>query len=147
MKDYGIEYNEKLINMYKDFQKDRPYFSDGALRTYPEEFCRLYEPSILDEDCYSEELLKEAKDYSDTAVVVVGRVAGESNDCPKKQYKQTTKGGDIQEDDSRTYLDLSTEEEELLKYAGENFDNVIVLVNSTNLMTLGAVESTPMSFS
>lgn len=143
LKDYGIEYNEKLINMYKDFQKDRPYFSDGALHTYPEEFCRLYEPSISDEDYYSEELLKEAKDYSDTAIVVVGRVAGESNDCPKKQYKQTTKGGDIQEDDSRTYLDLSTEEEELLKYAGENFDNVIVLVNSTNLMTLGAVESTP----
>lgn len=143
LEDAGISYNEDLIDMYRDFQSSRPYASDGALHTYPSEFCRLYEPSVSDTDYYSEELLSQAEEYSDTAIVVIGRHTGESNDCPKVQYKQTEKGGDIVTDETRTYLDLSAEEEELLTYAGETYDNVIVVVNSTNQMTLGAVESTP----
>lgn len=143
LKNYGVEYNSALIEMYENFQAERPYFSEGALHTYAAEFCRLYEPSVSDENYYSQELLEEAENFSDTAIVVIGRVAGESNDCPKVQYKQTTKDGAIQEDASRTYLDLSTEEEELLRYVGEHYENVVVLVNATNQMTLGAIERIP----
>ena len=141
LEDYGISYNSSLIEMYTDFQSERPYYSDGSLSTYSSEFCRLYEPSVSDTDYYTEELLEEALAYSDTAIVVIGRVAGESDDCPKAQYKQTTKDGDIIVDETRTYLDLSTEEEELLEYVAANFENVIVIINSTNQMALGAIES------
>lgn len=143
LKEKGISYNEDLIKMYTGFQKERPNFSTGALHTYPKDFCSLYEPSVSDAGYYTEELLSGAQDFSDTAIVVFGRVGGESNDAPKVQYKQVTKGGEMVVDDSRTYLDLSTEEEALLTYVGEHFENVIVLVNSTNQMALGAVESTP----
>lgn len=143
LRDYGVSYNEDLTKMYQDFLGERPNKSSGALNSYPEELCRLYEPSISDVNYYTQALLDGAKTYSDTALVVLGRFTGESNDCPTVQYKQTTRSGDIIEDTSRTYLNLSSEEEELLAYVGENFENVIVLVNTTNTIALGPIETIP----
>ena len=71
---------------------------------------------------------------------MIGRFAGESNDCPKVQYKQTKKGGEITEDPNRTYLDLSKEEEDLLRYLGVSYKNVILVLNTGNVMALGAIE-------
>ncbi|MCI2048050.1 MAG: glycoside hydrolase family 3 C-terminal domain-containing protein [Faecalibacterium sp.] len=141
----GISYNSALTDMYRDFCGARAYASNavGTLNSYPEQSCRLYEPAITDAACYSTELLAQAKAYSDTAIVVIGRFAGESNDCPKTQYKQVEKSGPIVTDTARTYLDLSAEEEALLAYVGQNYQNVIVLVNAPNTMALGAVETTP----
>ena len=139
---YGIEYNTELTDMYEAFQDDREY--TGTLGSFPEESARLYEPSISDTDYYTESMLANALDYSDTAIVVIGRLAGgESNDVPKQQYKRTTKNGDIIVDETRTTLDLSTEELELLEYCGENYENVIVILNTTNTMAVGEIETIP----
>lgn len=141
LSDYGVEYNTQLTDMYKRFLDNRPYADKGALHSYNYEFSRIYEPSIDDGDYYSSQLLAEAKSFSDTAIVVLGRVSGESNDCPKSQYKQVKSNGKIIVDDTRTYLEISTEEQALLEYVGQNFDKVIVLVNSTNTLELGFVDS------
>lgn len=143
LKDYGISYNEDLIKMYRDFLGERPYVSEGSLGSWPEQLGRLYEPSVSDGNYYTDALLASAKEYSDTAIMVLGRFTGESNDCPNVQYRQTVKNGEVIEDSSRTYLDLSPEEEELLVYLGENYENVVVLVNTTNALALGALETTP----
>lgn len=147
LEDYGIGYNTELTDMYEEFMAERPYAN--ALSTYSTQMCRLYEPSIHDTKYYTEKMLADAQEYSDTAVVVLGRYCGESNDCPKTQYKisrtedGTYEESDIVTDDSRTYLDISTEEEELLTYCGQQFKNVIVVVNYTNAMTLGFLETIP----
>ena len=141
LKSYGIETNEDLTEMYEDFQGGREYTS--TLNSWPKDSCRLYEPSIADEDYYTENLLADAKEFSDTAIVVLGRISGESNDATQIQYKRVEKDGDIVEDESRTYLDLSTEEIDLLTYVGENYENVVVVLNTTNLLTLGALETIP----
>lgn len=137
----GVEYNTELTSMYQGFYGERAYKSAGALNSHASEFCRLYEPSIYDKDCYSEALLTNAEKYSDTAIVVIGRVTGESIDCPTTQYKVNTRGGDVKVDVTRTYLELSSEEEALLRYVGSHYEHVCVLVNSTNTMELGEVES------
>lgn len=141
----GIAYNTELTEMYKAFQPERPYASNaqGTLNSYPEQSCRLYEPSISDTSCYTQEMLDNAKAFSNTAIVVISRFTGESNDCPQVQYKQVTKGGEIVTDETRTYLDLSTEEEELLTYVGQNYENVVVLLNTGNVMAVGAIERIP----
>ena len=84
---YGVAYNHSLSEMYRAFQPERPYASNtvGTLNSYPEQSCRLYEPAIGDPSCYSDALLREAEAYSDTALVVLSRFAGESNDCPQVQ--------------------------------------------------------------
>ena len=143
LSDYGIEYNQALIDMYNNFADSRGFDSviRASLNSRPEETARLYEPSVSDTNYYSEKLLDDAKSYSDTAFVVFGRLNGESNDATQKQYKVTSSGGDIVEDDSRTQLELSTEEEELLNYVAENYDKVIVVFNTGNVMELGQIAS------
>ena len=148
LEEYGVSYNKELTDMYESFMAERPFAN--ALATYSTQMSRLYEPSINDTSYYSEKMLADAKKYSDTAFVVLGRYSGESNDCPKTQYKITKtsdegtyKESEVITDDSRTYLDISTEEEELLKYCGENYENVVVVVNYTNALTLGFLETIP----
>ena len=117
-KESGISYNEELTRMYQDFQPKRQKTS--TLESWPEETCRLYEPDISDREYYTEDLLKNAKEYSDTAIMVVGSFS-ESSDCPQVQYKKVKKNGQLLRDKRRSYLDLSTEEEGILKYLGENY--------------------------
>lgn len=141
LNDAGIETNTELTAMYQDFHAagKRP----KTLSSKPEESSVLYEPSIADRTCYTDELLQNAQDFSDTAIVVLQRYAGESNDMPLVQYKVSEKNGSVETDASRTSLDLSTEEEALLAYVGATYKNVIVVVNSANAMALGALDSTP----
>jgi beta-glucosidase len=136
---YGIETNTALSEMYEAFQSEREYTS--TLHSWPEQSCRLYEPSIQDTEYYTEELLAEAEQFSDTAIVVIGRISGESNDATQTQYKCVSSKDEIVEDATRTYLDLSTEEMELLTYVGATYQNVVVLLNVANVMTLGALET------
>lgn len=141
LNDAGIETNTELSAMYQDFHVagKRP----KTLSSKPEESSVLFEPSIADRTCYTEELLRDARVFSDTAIVVLQRYAGESNDMPLVQYKVNEKNGSVVTDATRTSLDLSTEEEALLAYVGATYENVIVVVNSANPMALGALESTP----
>lgn len=138
---YGIQYNPDLAAMYRSFQDGREYTS--TLNSWPEQSCRLYEPDIRDTDYYTETLLADALAFSDTAIVVIGRLAGESNDCTLQQYKRLKAGGDIVVDASRGYLELSAEELALLAYVGAHYENVIVLLNTGNVMALGALETIP----
>lgn len=138
---YGIETNTALTDMYKDFRSGREYVR--TLNSWPEQSCRLYEPSVSNTNYYSEALLADAKAFSDTAIVVFGRISGESNDATQSQYKLLEKDGQIVVDESRTYLDLSAEEIELLTYVGANYENVVVVLNTANVMTLGQVETVP----
>ncbi len=163
LKEYGVEYNEELINMYESFRPNREFSingshagtatagnpnDSGSLHSFNYEFSRLYEPSIDDGSFYTDTMLKNAEAFSDTAIVVIGRVSGESNDSPAVQYKQTSgknkSTGMLSSDkidDTRTYLEISTEEEALLGYVGKNYENVIVLINSTNVMELGFMDT------
>ena len=136
----GIEYNTELIDMYKRFCGSRPFHtaSQGTLHASDYEYYRIIEPDI--EKDYTEEMLANAEAFSTTAIVVITRDAGESTDAPKVQYKGNSTSTRI-DDETRTYLEISTEEEALLEYVGSTFENVIVLINSTNTMELGFLES------
>ncbi|NMM94770.1 glycoside hydrolase family 3 N-terminal domain-containing protein [Bifidobacterium oedipodis] len=139
--DYGIATNTALTDMYRQFQDGREYTK--TLGSRPEQSARLYEPSISDTRYYSQKLLDDAQSFSDTALVVIGRFAGESNDMPRQQYKRVAQGSDIVVDETRTSLQLSTEEEELLTYVGEHYDHVVVVLNTGNVMAIGQIETIP----
>ena len=143
LEERGIQYNTQLADMYRGFHGERAYRSAGALNSHASEFCRLYEPSVRDKTCYPDDLLVAAEAYSDTAIVVIGRVSGESIDCPDAQYKVSGRDGAVDLDVTRGYLELSREEEDLLRYVGATYERVVVLVNSTNTMELGELETIP----
>ena len=135
---YGVTYNTNLISMYRKFAA--PFGDIGSIGTNFDAFYRLAEPNITDTNYYSTALLNEAKSFSDTAFVVIGRHAGETEDPTRVQYKVNTSPAI---DTSRHYLEISTEEEAMLKYVGENYENVIVIINSTNTMELDFVDTIP----
>lgn len=143
LEERGVAYNTQLTDMYRGFHGERAYRSAGALNSHDTEFCRLYEPSVRDRTCYSEDLLTAAEKCSDTAIVVIGRVSGESIDCPSAQYKVSGRDGEVDVDVTRGYLELSREEEDLLRYVSATYERVVVLINSTNTMELGELETIP----
>ena len=87
-------------------------------------------------------ILENAKEFSKTALVVITRLGGEGTDLPFKQIKNDTGtkiyagASDCVIDTTRTYLDISTEEEDKQKMDRENFEKVVVIVNSCNEMNL-----------
>ncbi len=135
---YGVSYNQSLISMYRKFAA--PFGDIGSINNNYDQFYRLAEPSISDKNHYSAALLDEAKNFSDTVFVVIGRHAGETEDPTRVQYKVNA---NTAVDTSRHYLEISTEEEEMLKYVGANYENVIVIINSTNTMELDFVDTIP----
>ncbi len=146
----GFNLNENLINFYTDYGDTRPV-ADVMIG---EADWTLPEPNVSE---YSQELLQQARDFSDTAVVVLARVGGEANDLPTDMtavIDGSYDAGDVFADldstalydDSRnegndwdegdTYLNLTNREEELVDLVCENFENVIIVCNSANAMDL-----------
>ncbi|MCR5693296.1 MAG: glycoside hydrolase family 3 C-terminal domain-containing protein [Bacilli bacterium] len=138
----GIEVNSDLPSFYKNWHGAEG--DANTIFTGLDSYFVIREPS-LEIDTEYQRLYEEAKSYSDTAFFVISRHAGENSDCPHYQNKlssndSTHKSGSTVKDEERTYLEISTEEEYALKKIAADFENVIVVENSTNNMTLDFVK-------
>ncbi len=144
----GIETNTELSDFYTNYKADRPEVGMWA------QDWTLPEPNVSQ---YSDELIANAKAFSDTAMVVITRVGGEGADLPTDMqgvvdgtYKIDTpmtyddtlnEGNDWDAGD--TFLEMSNREEDMLKLVCDNFDNVIVVYNGANPFELGFVNDYP----
>ena len=142
----GIEYNTRLRDMYTDFfaQSATDYGKTwdekrGDISIPGDKKFRLHEPGA---DYYTSDVIENARSFSDTAIVVIGRVGGEGRDLRDYQTKQPQVNDDDTEikDESRHYLELSTEEEEMIKAASAACENVIVVLNTCNTMELNFLD-------
>ena len=79
--------------------------------------------------------LESAAKEAQTAVLVFARVGAEGGDCALDMTGATN--GDA----GKSYLEFQQTELDLIKYAEDNFENVIVLINSSNVMELGQLNS------
>lgn len=132
----GIEYNTELANAYNALPFSRVEGGSFVIEATTEElYDRYYGVTEAGEDFYTEELIDNAVEYSDTAIVVIGRLMGEGNDYSKKQYIST--GEDNEE---RKLLSISEREEYMLEIVTQNFETVIVITNTTNPMEMGFIE-------
>ncbi len=139
----GIEVNQDIPAYYLDWHKAEG--DANTIFTALDTYFVIREPS-LEVDTKYQELYESAKNYSNTAFFVISRHAGENSDCPHYQNKlssnnSTHKSGSTVQDMDRDYLEISTEEEYALRKVAADFDNVIVIENSTNNMTLDFVKN------
>ena len=96
----------------------------------------------------SKKYLDYAKYYSDTAIVTVSRFTGENRGDDQNLADTSTQWHDspwkvqyIDSDaDGRNFCQISVNEEAMIKWCAENFENVIVIVNSGNVMELGLLD-------
>lgn len=136
LEQYGIAVNPELPTYYKKWHR-----AEGDSNTIMASFDSFYqvrEPGLENNTEY-EDIYSNALSYSDTAFMVISRHAGENSDCP--HYQTKVEGQPT--DNERTYLQISTEEEYTLRRLGEDFENVIVIINSTNAMQLDFLEDIP----
>lgn len=136
---YGIQYNKRLYDMYYSYIAPDHQSANLKDGTKIKDLIYLRDPKISDKNYYSDALLSYSKEYSDVAIVVIGRMAGESMN--PSLTTQVKKGPGATNDDTRHYLEISTEEEALLRYCGENFDKVIVLLNMSNPFECGFLDA------
>ncbi len=127
----GIKVNQDLVQFYTDFASERPVVGIG------EQDWTLPEPTV---DSYSGDLMDQAKEYSDTALVVITRVGGEGADIPRDVSQVTYHNNSDEYDDFEAgehYLQLSKTERNMLEMVCDNFDDVVVVYNGANAMELG----------
>lgn len=144
----GFEVNQDLVKFYTDYRETRPTVGMwGQDWTIPE-------PAIEDYD--NAGIFESAKEYSDTAVVVIARSGGEGADLPTSldpAVEDTFKDGGTfgssglrysdQKDDldaSKHYLELTNREQAMIDRVTADYENVVLVVNAANTMELGFVE-------
>ena len=134
----GFSINQKLVDFYNNYGADDPEMS------IQKQSWTLPEPPV---DTYSDELIKSAKEYSDVAVVVLSRKAGEGhNDIPMDVKKAAYDNNSDEYDDfpeGEHYLQLSQTERDMVDMVCSNFDNVIVVYNGANQFELGFADEYP----
>lgn len=134
----GFSINQKLVDFYNNYGADNPEMS------IQKQSWTLPEPPV---DTYSDELIKSAKEYSDVAVVVLSRKAGEGhNDIPMDVKKAAYDNNSDEYDDfpeGEHYLQLSQTERDMVDMVCSNFDNVIVIYNGANQFELGFADEYP----
>lgn len=134
----GFSINQELVDFYNNYGADDPEMS------IQKQSWTLPEPPV---DTYSDELIKSAKEYSDVAVVVLSRKAGEGhNDIPMDVRKAAYDNNSDEYDDfpeGEHYLQLSQTERDMVDMVCSNFDNVIVVYNGANQFELGFADEYP----
>lgn len=128
----GVEINEALAAKYNGLNLNLPDYnsmthSEGMRVTYD-----LYEP---DANFYAQ-VKDNAKEHSDTALVVISRSGGEDGDWSQT----TTYDRDGNKHSDRKYSELSAKEVEMIQWCKENFINVIVLLNLANPIECGFLD-------
>ena len=141
LKKKGVDVFQDLQDYYLSWHKAEG--DSNTIQTSLDNYFVIREPS-LEVDTKYREIYENAKSYTDTAFFVISRHAGENSDCPHYQNKlasdnSTHKSGSTVKDEKRTYLEISEEEEYALRQVAADFENVIVIENSTNNMTLDFV--------
>lgn len=134
-----------LLNKFASFKMEQGVFGPSKVYDNPKSSIVMDNPEAstymigeMPVSQYTTEALDSFKVYGDAAVVTISRPAGEGGDLA-----QDMKGWDDNYEAGQHQLELNKDEKELIALAKENFENVIVLINSSAAMELGILEADP----
>ncbi len=127
-KQAGLQTNTALTKLYTDYRKDRQ-----VVAMFAQDWTLPEVPAAQ----YSGSLMRDAKAYSDQAVVVITRVGGEGADLPTNMkakgitYKSNSKDYDDFKDGEH-FLQLSRTERDMIDLVSKNFNKVTLVYNGAN---------------
>ena len=142
----GYQVNDSLIKMYSDNLSK----VELGVNTMDKLSGMTYYIGEFPQSYYTADITGTYSGFGDAAIVVFGRQGGEGMDfCTDLKASltngETSMSSSVAEtknyEDGQHQLELSFEEKELLRHVEENFDKVIVLINSSNVMELGDLEA------
>ncbi|WP_448060784.1 glycoside hydrolase family 3 N-terminal domain-containing protein [Cellulomonas hominis] len=127
--DAGFDVNPTLW----DFYADGP--GKAYRKTTPDVYGQgEFAVNEVPQSAYTDEVKASYTDYSDAAVVVLGRSGGESGDLAMTP-----------DADGSTYLQLTQDERDLLAAVTDSFDTVVVLLNTQNPLELDFLDEYPVN--
>lgn len=127
----GFKLNTELSDFYTAYRADRP-----EVGMWSQDWT-LPEPTA---ESYTDEMMSAAKEFSNTAMVVITRVGGEGADLPTDVSAVTYTDNSTEYKDFEAgehYLQLSQTEKDMLDLVCSNFDDVVLVYNGANAMELG----------
>lgn len=127
----GFKLNTELSDFYTAYRADRP-----EVGMWSQDWT-LPEPTA---DSYTDEMMNAAKEFSNTAMVIITRVGGEGADLPTDVSAVTYTDNSTEYKDFEVgehYLQLSQTEKDMLDLVCSNFDDVVLVYNGANAMELG----------
>ncbi len=140
LEEAGYECNPTLKSFYDGSDSgsgrpESPTIGSGGVTTG-------FEIGETEIGAYSDAVKSSFSAYSDMALVVISRTCGEAADAPTSmkdsgQSDGKVKGAYSAEDH---YLELDKNEQDLLQMVCENFENVVLVINSNNTMELGFLD-------
>jgi len=130
--DFNI--NEELSDFYRGYAEERPEI--GMF----EQDWTLPEPPV---DTYPKDMIENAKEFSENALIVLTRAGGEQTDLPRTLTGVTYNNNSEEYEDfpeGTHYLEPSQSERNMIDLVCQNFENVILVYNSANTMELGIAD-------
>lgn len=134
LEDAGFSLNTELSDFYTAYRAERP-----EVGMWKQDWT-LPEPV---KTSYTDTLINNAKEFSDTAMVVITRVGGEGADIPTDVSKVTYTDNSTDYKDFEAgehYLQLSKTEKDMMDLVCANFEKVVVVYNGANAMELGFLD-------
>lgn len=133
----GVKVNEELWNFYagKDGAGAAYGLASGSISFGDAEDFRINECPLS----ALEDAGVLAGVQGTTPVYVLKRVAGEGRDMPRSMYNHA----DSAEDKEKSYLEPDSAELEILRYLNDNYENVVLVVNSNAALELGWLADFP----
>ena len=133
-KDSGFSVNEEIIGIYENWRKDEDKdWGDNA--DWGNRYnTKLKEP--VTSNAFPDAVVSRAKEFSNTAVIVLSRYSGEYIG----RISSTQKKYNLPDDTTRSFNEISTEEESLIKMCTANFEKVIVVFNTGSIMDMTFVD-------
>ena len=162
LKDAGFNVNPDLVAFYNDNDLSGQPRSTMSFSSY--NYHSYFATAETPQSKYTDEVKASYADYDDAAVVVFSRTGGEGTDLPRTSLVTEEYEGQVPSaDDARAfptrdeiefggfeafggegrentpwdhYLELDENEEALLEEVTANFDKVVIVLNSSNVMEL-----------
>ncbi len=115
IKDKDIFLNEEVYNIYKEWEKENPFDEGKGWATEP-----WFQTQML----LCDELVEKASKETETAIIIIGRLAGEDRDNKLEEG---------------SYL-LTKDEEKVLETVSKYFSKTCVILNTGNIIDNSFVE-------
>lgn len=126
----GFNTNTELSDFYRAYAQSRPEIGMFA------QDWTLPEPPA---ETYSDEMVENAREFSENAMIVLTRAGGEQTDLPRTLTGVTYNNNSEDYEDfpeGTHYLEPSQSERNMIDLVCRNFDNVILVYNGANTMEL-----------
>lgn len=135
----GISINPRLKALYQTY-------SGGSLSMIATYTTPTYEDKELPLSYYSEAIKATYPRYNDAAFIVISRLGGEGTDLAVENvanHVRPNNEGILEPFADEHYLELTYREEQLINHVEDNFDKVVILFNSGNIIEFGELENDP----